>query len=202
MSPRTPAVDPRVAALITEAVPWADPAAITPTARLREDLGLDSLARVALLARLAEATDTGDDDLTGSTALTTVADLQALHERLSGGTRGAPAAAPADTLGRLVRLLARTVPDSLGTPLDNPLDIARIDPDAPLRELGLPSMVLVDLLVRIEREFAFTWDEDTPPQTFGTLSALARHIDEVRETREVRETTEVGKTREARETAP
>ncbi|RLU87519.1 hypothetical protein CTZ27_23120 [Streptomyces griseocarneus] len=179
MSPRTPGVDPRVTALITEAVPWADPAAITPAARLREDLGLDSLARVALLARLAEATDTGEDDLSEFTALTTVADLQSLHERLSEGGRDA---APADTLGRLVRLLVRTVPE--------PLDVARIDPDAPLRELGLPSMVLVDLLVRIEREFAFTWDEDTPPQTFGTLAALARHIDGARGAEGAKETRE------------
>ncbi|MGW1073731.1 phosphopantetheine-binding protein [Streptomyces sp. NPDC002537] len=285
MSTRTPAAggpgrdpDPRVVALITEAVPpWADPAAIVLTARLREDLGLDSLARVALTARLAEAaTDPDGLGLDEFTELVTVADVQNLYHRLragnaSGGGRaaasacggppvgtgdpdaqlaaaggsgvstapvnasggwpavagelggrpvvvgayggppvgtgdpgvpsavtsasGSPPVATGDpgvpaaptstpderpgapggasgTLDRLVRLLGRVVPEPQS------LGVARFDPSAPLRDLGLPSMVLVDFLVRIEREFAFTWDEDTAPQTFGTLTALARHIDD------------------------
>ncbi|MEV6671291.1 acyl carrier protein [Streptomyces sp. NPDC051162] len=168
MTRRTPEDDPaaRAVALITETLPpWADRAAVVPSARLREDLGLDSLARVALAARIGE--DIGEAGeghaFEEFTTLLTVADVQELYRRLS-------AAPPADTLGRLVLLLARVGPE--------PLDTTRIDPAAPLRELGLPSMVLVDFLVRIETEFAFTWDEDTSPQTFATLTALARHIDD------------------------
>ncbi|MEU5425628.1 phosphopantetheine-binding protein [Streptomyces olivoreticuli] len=170
MSKRTPADDPgaRAVALIAETLPpWAEHTAVVPSARLREDLGLDSLARVALAARISE--DLGQEAGTGPghaveefTTLRTVGDVQDLYRRLSGAPAG-------DTLDRLLRLLARVGPE--------PLDTTRLDPSAPLRELGLPSMLLVDFFVRIETEFAFTWDEDTPPQTFATLAALARHID-------------------------
>ncbi|MEU5420109.1 phosphopantetheine-binding protein [Streptomyces sp. NPDC020667] len=168
MTRRTPEDDPgaRAVALIAETLPpWADRATIVPAARLREDLGLDSLAKVALAARISE--DIGADEegvaVEEFTTLLTVGDVQDLCRRLS-------AAPPAGTLGRLVHLLARLGPE--------PLDTTRLDPSAPLRDLGLPSMVLVDFFVRIETEFAFTWDEDTPPQTFATLTALARHIDD------------------------
>ncbi|MFI1797515.1 acyl carrier protein [Streptomyces sp. NPDC020379] len=168
MTRRTPQDDPgaRAVALISETLPpWADRTALVPSARLREDLGLDSLARVALAARISEDIDEAGDGHAALefTALLTVGDVQDLYRRLS-------AAPPADTLGRLVHLLARVGPE--------PLDTSRLDPSAPLRDLGLPSMVLVDFFVRIETEFAFTWDEDTSPQTFATLTALARHIDD------------------------
>ncbi|MFF7249397.1 phosphopantetheine-binding protein [Embleya sp. NPDC008237] len=171
MTTRTPATDdpnPRVVALIAElAGPWASAARVVPTARLREDLGMDSLARVALAARIGE--DTGADPgecFEEFATVVTVGDVQALHRRLSGGTGRDPAAS---TLDRLVRLLGRLGPEAP--------DTAGLDPAAPLRDLGLPSMALVEFFVRIEEEFAFTWDEDTAPEVFRTLAALAAHLD-------------------------
>ncbi|GAA0463281.1 phosphopantetheine-binding protein [Streptomyces sp. NPDC046215] len=170
MSARTPEEDDpgaRVVALIAEVVPPSlDTARIVPGARLGPDLGLDSLAKVALAARIAD--DTGHepgDGLEEFTALDTVGDVQRFYR----GLRGPTAAAAPDTLSRLVALLGGAGP--------RPLDTTRLDPSAPLRDLGLDSMVLVGFFVRIEEEFAFAWDEDTDPGVFASLATLARHID-------------------------
>jgi acyl carrier protein len=46
--------------------------------------------------------------------------------------------------------------------------------DSPLRALEIDSLVFVDFLVATEEEYGFEWDEDTPPEAFETLSAMAR----------------------------
>lgn len=185
----------RALALIAEiAGPWVPPGAIVPGARLREDLGMDSLAKVALASRVGE--DAGLEPGEGFdefAAATTVGDVQRLVRALLGGDgppgAGAPApdgspgdrpdppAPPRSGAEEQASPTVRALALLLGEISARPLDVTRLDPDAPLRDLGFDSMHLVRFLVGIEERFAFAWDEDTEPQTFSTLAALAAHLD-------------------------
>ncbi|MHB2000600.1 MAG: phosphopantetheine-binding protein [Solirubrobacteraceae bacterium] len=46
----------------------------------------------------------------------------------------------------------------------------------PLRSLEIDSLVLIDFLGRTEKQYAFEWNEDMPPETFETLLTIARWI--------------------------
>jgi acyl carrier protein len=49
-----------------------------------------------------------------------------------------------------------------------------IDPDAPLLQLGVDSILLVTLLSRAETELGVEWDPSTPPSEFESLRSIAR----------------------------
>jgi acyl carrier protein len=46
--------------------------------------------------------------------------------------------------------------------------------ETPLRSLEIDSLLFVDFLVATEDLYDFEWDEDTPPEAFETVTAMAR----------------------------
>lgn len=47
---------------------------------------------------------------------------------------------------------------------------------APLRQAGLSSVALVSLLVAMEDEFGFAWDDDVAPESLRSIGSLADHV--------------------------
>ncbi|MGW1677387.1 hypothetical protein [Saccharopolyspora sp. NPDC002376] len=47
---------------------------------------------------------------------------------------------------------------------------------ASLREAGVPSTALVSLLVAMEDEFGFEWDDDVEPEVLRSIDSLAGHV--------------------------
>lgn len=45
-----------------------------------------------------------------------------------------------------------------------------------LREAGVSSASLIALLVQMEEEFDFEWDDDTPPEVFRSISTLSEFV--------------------------
>jgi acyl carrier protein len=45
-----------------------------------------------------------------------------------------------------------------------------------LREAGLPSTALVSLLVAMEDEFGFEWDDDVQPEVLRSIDSLTGHV--------------------------
>jgi acyl carrier protein len=82
-------IEEKVFAVVLACVPAGSGAcAIGPHASLRRDLGLDSLALVAMLARVGDALGVDADDVVeamGETPIITVGDVVALGERLARG---------------------------------------------------------------------------------------------------------------------
>lgn len=50
---------------------------------------------------------------------------------------------------------------------------AHTDGEADLREFGVDSLSLLNLLVAIEDELGFEWDPETPASTFRSLASIA-----------------------------
>jgi acyl carrier protein len=82
-------IEEKVVAVVMASVPPGRGACeIGPRASLRRDLGLDSLALVALLARVGDALGVDADDVVeaiGEAPIITVGDVVALGERLARG---------------------------------------------------------------------------------------------------------------------
>ena len=47
---------------------------------------------------------------------------------------------------------------------------------ASLRAAGVPSTTLVSLLVAMEDEFGFEWDDDVHPEVLRSIDSLAGHV--------------------------
>jgi acyl carrier protein len=82
-------IEEKVFAVVLASVPpGRDACEIGPHTSLRRDLGLDSLALVALLARVGDALGVDADDVLeamGEAPIITVGDVVALGERLARG---------------------------------------------------------------------------------------------------------------------
>jgi clorobiocin biosynthesis protein CloN1 len=55
---------------------------------------------------------------------------------------------------------------------EHPVEVP-VDSEASLLSLGIDSLMLVTLLDRIQREFAFDWDPDDPPGAHSSLHSIA-----------------------------
>jgi acyl carrier protein len=59
------------------------------------------------------------------------------------------------------------------------LPIERVDADAPLQDLNMDSVALIELMSAVEARFDFTFvDADLVPSTFASLRALSKVIAE------------------------
>ncbi len=54
--------------------------------------------------------------------------------------------------------------------------LAGIADDTPLREAGVSSMTLINLLSRMEVEFGFEWDEDVDADQLRSIRVLADYV--------------------------
>lgn len=74
--------------------------------------------------------------------------------------------------------IQRTIGELLGDVLSNTGDAFAIDAHSGLRAAGVSSAAIIALLVGIEREFHFEWDDDTPAEVFHSISTLAAYVAE------------------------
>lgn len=71
----------------------------------------------------------------------------------------------------LVRLLREVAPDDL------PQEIGTHGPNT-IRRLGLTSFVLLELMLKIEEEFNFEWDDDVELEVVQSFEAMAAYTAE------------------------
>jgi acyl carrier protein len=76
---------------------------------------------------------------------------------------------PAGVVRRLMAIVGREVE------LPAPPDAADTGPGS-ISRLGLSSAGLLAVLVAVEDEFGFEWDDDVPPEVFGSFDEMAAHI--------------------------
>ena len=72
-------------------------------------------------------------------------------------------------LRRVVSLLEETIGDSLTGPIEY------VGPGS-VRELGLTSVKLLEVLIGIENEFGVVWDDDVDESVISSIDEMARHI--------------------------
>lgn len=72
-------------------------------------------------------------------------------------------------LRRLVSLLEKTAGDSLPGP------IGYVGPGS-MRQLGLTSVKLLEVLIGIENEFGVVWDDDVDESVISSIDEMASYI--------------------------
>lgn len=77
-----------------------------------------------------------------------------------------------EVLRWLVALLEKTMGDSLTGPIEY------VGPGS-VRQLGLTSVKLLEVLIEIDNEFGVVWDDDVDEAVIASIDEMARHITEV-----------------------
>lgn len=58
----------------------------------------------------------------------------------------------------------------------NQFNLDRSDKNTPLRDLGIPSVTILNFLIGIEDSMGIEWPEDTPRESFKTINSIAEQL--------------------------